>query len=67
MAPVLDTDSGAVFVGCVDAGEDLLAAAAIALACDAFARDDDDECYVEGDDPTCFDCRARRWVRQTGS
>ena len=63
MAPVRDTDSGPVFVGRVDEEEDLLAAAAIALLCNAFARDDDDECYVDGDDPSCFNCRARRWVR----
>jgi hypothetical protein len=63
MTPVLDSDSGVVFVGSVDEGEDLAAAAAIALRCDAFTRDDDDECYVDGEDPSCFDCRARRWVR----
>jgi hypothetical protein len=63
MTPIHHTDSGAVFVGSVDEGEDLAAAAAVALRCDSFARDEDDECYVDGDDPTCFDCRARRWVR----
>lgn len=44
-------------------GEDIVAAAAIALTCNAFTRDDDDECYVDGDAPSCFNCRARRWVR----
>jgi hypothetical protein len=63
MTPVLDTDSGAVFVGCVDDDESLLAAAAIARSCTAFSRDDDDECYVDGDEPSCFNCRARRWIR----
>jgi len=63
VAPVLDTGTGLVFVGSIDADGDLTAAAAIAMLCDSFARDDDDECYVDGGDPTCFNCRARRWVR----
>lgn len=62
MAPVQQTESGLTFVGDLDNAGDLLDTAAIAAGCVAYARDDDDECYAEGDDPTCFNCRARRWV-----
>jgi hypothetical protein len=62
MAPIIDTESGPVFAGSVDEDASLTAAAAIARDCEAFSRDDDDECYVEGDEPTCFNCRARRWT-----
>jgi hypothetical protein len=47
----------------VDDDCDRLTADVIALGCTAFSRDDDDECYVDGDGPTCFNCRARRWAR----
>ncbi|MGB4593433.1 MAG: hypothetical protein WBI63_06625 [Coriobacteriia bacterium] len=60
---MIDTDSGLVFVGSLDDDGDLVATAAIAASCAAFSRDDDDECYLQGDDPSCFNCRARRWVR----
>jgi hypothetical protein len=63
VAQVRGTDSGPVFFGCVDEDEDLAAAVSIAAACPGFSRDDDDECYVAGDGPTCFNCRVRRWVR----
>jgi hypothetical protein len=63
MPPVIDTESGPAFAGDVDDGESLAAAARIARACEAFSLDDDDECYVEGSEPTCFNCRARRWTR----
>jgi hypothetical protein len=62
MTPIIDSESGSVFVGSVDDVESLAAAAEIARDCDAFSIDDDDECYVEGDEPTCFNCRARRWT-----
>lgn len=62
MTPVVGADSGAVFIGSVDSEGDLAAAAAIALTCAGFTRDDDDECYVDGDASTCFNCRARRWI-----
>jgi hypothetical protein len=64
MTPVIDTDSGAVFDGNVDSAADLSATAAIASQCAGYSRDDDDECYVDGDDPTCFNCRARRWMAE---
>lgn len=63
MARIIDTESGIVFEGSIDDPEDVRAAAAAASRCQAFARDDDDECYADGDGPTCFNCRARRWVR----
>lgn len=63
MAPIIDTESGSVFVGGVDNDGSLTHAARIALECEGFSLDDDDECYVEGDEPTCFNCRARRWTR----
>jgi hypothetical protein len=63
MTRVIGTGAQAVFVGSVDDTDALLAAASIALACREYVRDDDDECYVEGDAPTCFNCRGRRWVR----
>jgi hypothetical protein len=62
MTPVVGAGSGAVFIGSVDSDADLAAAATIALACAGFTRDDDDECYVDGDVPSCFNCRSRRWV-----
>jgi hypothetical protein len=63
MAPIIDTESGPVFVGNVDEDESLSAAAGIARDCGAFSLDDDDECYVEGNAPNCFNCRARRWAQ----
>jgi len=63
MTPILDTDSGAVFIGSVEGDESLAEAAEIAQGCAAFSRDDDDECYVDGDEPSCFNCRSRRWIR----
>jgi hypothetical protein len=63
VTPIIDTESGPIFVGGVDEAESLAAAAEIACGCKAFSFDDDDECYVEGDVPTCFNCRARRWTR----
>ncbi len=62
MVPVADTASGTAFLGSVDDETDLAEAAAIARGCKGYIRDDDDECYVEGDGPTCFNCRARRWT-----
>lgn len=62
MAPLVESDIGPVFVGEVDDAADLLAAALMAAPCAAFARDDDDECYVDGPAPTCFNCRGHRWV-----
>ncbi len=49
-------------MGSVDDDADLLVVAAIAERCSAFSRDDDDECYVDSDGPTCFNCRGRRWL-----
>lgn len=63
MAPIIDTESGPAFAGSVDEAESLAIAAKIACGCAGFSLDDDDECYVEGDEPTCFNCRARRWTR----
>jgi len=63
MAPVIDTESGPVFVGSVDEPESLATAEKIARNCAAFSLDDDDECYIESDEPNCFNCRARRWQR----
>lgn len=63
MSPIIDTKSGLVFEGSVDEPESLTLAEKIACDCAAFALDDDDECYVEGDAPTCFNCRARRWTQ----
>lgn len=63
VAPIVDTETGSVFVGNLDDDADLAAAAAIAASCAGFSRDDDDECYLEGDGASCFNCRARRWVR----
>ena len=63
MTPVIATDSGFAFVGCVDVDADVSATAAIARGCPGYSRDDDDECYVDGDEPSCFNCRARRWTR----
>jgi len=62
MAPVIDTESGPAFVGSIDEETDLAAAEAIARECDGFSVDDDDECYVEGCERTCFNCRRRRWT-----
>lgn len=62
MAPLHDTGSGIVFTGSIDDARDLFEASLIAAGCAGFSRDDDDECYVEDDRATCFNCRARRWV-----
>jgi hypothetical protein len=62
MTPILDSSSGAFFAGSIDDDVDLAAAAAIATSCAGYDRDEDDECYVEGDDPNCFNCRGRRWT-----
>ena len=63
MTPFLDSGSRPVFGGDVDDDCDLLTASMIALGCTVFSRDEDDECYVDGDEPSCFNCRGRRWVR----
>lgn len=62
MTPIRDMESAIVFVGTMDDDGDLYAASAIATACEGFARDDDDECYIDGDEPTCFNCQGRRWT-----
>lgn len=62
MAPVVSTDAGFIFVGSVDSAEDVAQAAVIAATCSGYVRDEDDECYIETEDPTCFNCRARRWT-----
>ena len=62
MAPLRDTDAGPVFVGSVDAEADVAAASTVAAACPSFSADEEDECYIEGDAPNCFNCRGRRWV-----
>ncbi len=62
MEPTLHPHPGAVFNGSLDNDDDLVACAAIAVRCAGYSRDDDDECYVEGYGPTCFNCRGRRWL-----
>jgi len=61
MAGLIDTAAGTVFLGAVEDSEAVSAAARMAAGCSGFSADDDDECYV-GEGPSCFDCRARRWV-----
>ena len=43
--------------------EDFAATAAIAAACPEFAADDMDE-WGADEDPSCYNCRARRWTLQ---
>jgi len=64
VSPLQHAAVGPVFPGDVDDETDLLAAAAMAAACAAFSVDDEDECYVDSDAPSCFNCRGRRWVPQ---
>ena len=64
MPPISHTPSGVVFIGDIDSAADLIDAALLASRCDGYSRDDDDECYVTGDGPTCFNCRGRRWVSE---
>ncbi|NTU71485.1 MAG: hypothetical protein HGB10_06665 [Coriobacteriia bacterium] len=63
--PIVETSADPAFVGSVDDDAAVTEAAALACECVGFSRDDDDECYVECDEPSCFNCRARRWT-QTG-
>jgi len=62
MSPILDTESGPVFAGSVDEDASLAAAVSVASQCDGFSEDDDDECYVDSGEPSCFNCRGRRWT-----
>lgn len=62
MSRIIETASGPVFVGSLDDDADLMHAASIATRCSGYSRDEDDECYVEGASPTCFNCRGRRWT-----
>ncbi|MDY0341287.1 MAG: hypothetical protein RBS17_08745 [Coriobacteriia bacterium] len=64
MAPISHTPSGAVFVGDLDSAADLVETFSLASGCGGYSRDDDDECYVSGDELTCFNCRGRRWVSE---
>jgi hypothetical protein len=56
----MGSGADARFVGMLDSGDDLAAAAQIAQGCAGFSADEDDECYAP-EEVSCFNCRARRW------
>lgn len=61
MRQVVEERGRLIFRGTMENPDDFLAALAIAVQCDAYFIDEDDEDYCEGV-RTCFNCRYRRWL-----
>jgi hypothetical protein len=61
VATIEQHPDGIRFVGSVDLDGDVAEAARLAIGCESYSRDDEDEDPLDGA-PNCFGCRYRRWL-----